>query len=233
MLTFTVPKEFRPFARSHPRECYKALFQAAKETLFAFAKDPKYIGSSNIGVTAVLHTWGRDLNYHPHLHAIVPGGAIGADGVSWLESRADFLIPVMAASVVFRAKYRAIMARIGLLQEIPVAVWDKTWNINCKAVGDGRQALRYLAPYVFRVAISNSRIVKVELGPDGKGLVTFTVRRSGTNTYKPMTVSAEEFLRRFLQHVLPSGFQKVRHSGFAHPRAKTNWEWLAMLVTVT
>ena len=96
-----------------------------------------------------------------------------------------------------------------------------------------RLALRYLAPYVFRVAISNNRIVKVEPGVDGTGMVTFTYRPSGTSSYKPMRVSAEEFIRRFLQHVLPSGFQKVRHFGFAHPRAKTNWEWLSMLVTVT
>jgi len=233
MLTFTVPAEFRRFVRSHPRDCYKALFQAAKETLFKLAKDPKYIGSSSLGMTGVLHTWGRDLNYHPHLHFIVPGGAIGEDGKSWLASRVDFLIPVQAASIIFRAKYKAIMKRCGLLSEIPDEVWSKEWIVNSKAVGDGRLALRYLAPYVFRVAISNRRIVKVEPGTDGEGLVTFTVRKSGTSSYKPMTVSAEEFLRRFLQHVLPSGFQKVRHFGFAHPRAKTNREWLSMLVTVT
>lgn len=98
MLTFTVPAEFRMFMRSHPRGCYKALFEAAKETLFALAADPKYIGSANISATGVLHTWGRDLNYHPHLHFIVPGGAIGLDGKSWLSSRVDFLIPVLAAS---------------------------------------------------------------------------------------------------------------------------------------
>ena len=233
MLTFTVPAEFRHFMRSHPRECYKAVFEAAKETLFALAADPKYVGSANIGATGVLHTWGRDLNYHPHLHFIVPGGAIGLDGKSWLSSRVDFLIPVLAASVLFRAKYKAIMERIGLLAETPPEAWDKAWNVNCKAVGDGRLALRYLAPYVFRVAISNSRIVKVAPGVDGAGVVTFTYRPSGTSSYKSMTVSAEEFIRRFLQHVLPSGFQKVRHFGFAHPRAKTNWEWLSMLVTVT
>jgi hypothetical protein len=233
MLTFTVPAKFRMFVRSHPRECYKALFEAAKETLFAWAKDPKYIGSSNIGATGVLHTWGRDLNYHPHLHVIVPGGAIGADGKSWLSSRVDFLIPVLAASILFRAKYKAIMDRLGLSAEIGAEVWDKAWNVNCKPVGDGRLALRYLAPYVFRVAISNSRIVKVEPGVDGTGMVTFTYRPSGTSSYKPLPVSAEEFIRRFLQHVLPSGFQKVRHFGFAHPRAKTQWEWLSMLVTVT
>ena len=98
--------------RSHPRECYKAVFEAAKETLFALAADPKYVGSANIGATGVLHTWGRDLNYHPHLHFIVPGGAIGLDGKSWLSSRVDFLIPVLAASVLFRAKYKAIMVSI-------------------------------------------------------------------------------------------------------------------------
>ena len=221
------------FMRSYPRECYKALFEAAKETLFALAKDPKYIGSSNINATGVLHTWGRDLNYHPHLHFIVPGGAIGLDGKSWLSSRVDFLIPVLAASILFRAKYKAIMDRLGLSAEIAAEVWEKAWNVNCQAVGDGTLALRYLAPYVFRVAISNSRIVKVEPGVDGTGMVTFTYRPSGTSSYKPMRLSAEEFIRRFLQHVLPSGFQKVRHFGFAHPRAKTNWEWLSMLVTVT
>jgi hypothetical protein len=233
MLTFTVPAEVRTFIRSHPRQCYKALFQAAKETLMALAKDPKFIGSSNLGATAVLHTWGRDLSYHPHLHFIVPGGAIGSDGKSWLTSRVNFLIPVEAASILFRAKYKAIMKRLGLLEAIPSEVWEKEWIVNCQAVGDGRLALRYLAPYVFRVAISNRRIVKVEAGPDGKGQVTFTYRPSGTRPYKAMTVSAEEFIRRFLQHVLPSGFQKVRRFGFAHPRAKTNWEWLSMLVTVT
>jgi len=233
ILTFTVPAEFRRFVRSQPRECYKALFKATKQTLFKLAKDPKYIGSSNLGLTGVLHTWGRDLNYHPHLHFIVPGGAIGEDGTSWLASRVDFLIPVRAASIIFRAKYKAIMKRCGLLAEIPEEVWSKDWIVNSKAVGDGRLALKYLAPYVFRVAISNSRIVRVEPGPDDAGLVTFTFRKSGTNAYKPMTVSAEEFIRRFLQHVLPSGFQKVRHFGFAHPRAKTNWDWLSMLITVT
>ena len=185
--------------RSHPRECYQALFEAAKETLFALAADPKYIGSANIGATGVLHAWGRDLNYHPHLHFIVPGGAISADGVSWLSSRIDFLIPVLAASVIFSAKYKAIMDRIGLLTEIPTEVWDKAWNVNCKAVGDGHLALRYFAPYVFRIAISNSRIVKVEPGPKGNGVVTFTYHPSGTSSYKPMTVSAEEFIRRFLR----------------------------------
>lgn len=207
--------------------------KASSQTVMKLAKDPKYIGSKQVGMTGVLHTWGRDLNYHPHVHFLVPGGAIGKDKVSWLPSRADFLIPVMAASKIFRAKFRSLMIRCGLFAKIPQSVWSQDWNVNSKAVGDGRQALQYLAPYVFRVAIGNWRIRNVEPGPDGLGQVTFMVRPSKTFKYKPMTVTAEEFMRRFLQHVLPSGFQKVRHFGFAHPRANIDWEWLAMVVTIT
>jgi hypothetical protein len=105
--------------------------------------------------------------------------------------------------------------------------------VHCQAVGDGRRALRYLAPYVYRVAISNRRLVKCEPGPDGLGRVTFTYRPHGSRRWRAMTVTAEEFLRRFLQHVLPCGFQKVRHYGFAHPRQRGDHEWLTMLVTVT
>ena len=167
------------------------------------------------------------------MHFIVPGGAIGEDGTSWLSSRADFFIPVLAASPIFRAKFKAEMKRCGLVDEIPEKAWKVAWNINSQAVGDGRSSLKYLAPYVFRVAIGNHRIVSVTPGPDGLGQVTYKVRRSGTRRYRSMTVSAEEFLRRYLQHVLPRGFQKVRHFGFMHPRSKTNWEWLSMLVTVS
>lgn len=105
--------------------------------------------------------------------------------------------------------------------------------VHSKAVRDGRVALRYLAPYVYRVAISNRRVVKCEPGPDGLGRVTFTYRPSGGRRYRALTVTAEEFIRRFLQHVLPRGLQKVRHYGFAPPRSRIDLEWLQMLVTVT
>jgi len=233
MITFTVPEEFRRFVRSHPRECYRALFKAAYDTLVKLAKDNKYVGSPNLGMTGILHTWGRDLNYHPHVHFLVPGGAISQDGQSWLPSRSNFFVSVHAASKVFRAKYRALMERAGLLDKIPSRVWKKAWLVNSQAVGDGRGALQYLARYVFRVAIGNHRILRITEGPDRKGEVTFSYKPSGTQRYKAMTVTAEEFIRRFLQHVLPSGFQKVRHFGFLHKRSKIQWEWLSMLVTVT
>jgi Putative transposase len=233
MMTSTVPASIRRFIRSHPRECYRALLVSAKHAIVTLAKNPKYLGSANVGITGVLHTWGRTLSYHPHTHWIVPGGAISQDGDEWLPSRTDFFVPVHAASEIYRAKFAEEMKRCGLLAKIPAKAWKQRWNVNCKAVGDGRSALGYLAPYVFRVAIGNRRIVKVEPGPDGKGLVIFAYRKTGSNRLRAMTVSAEEFIRRFLQHVLPRGFQKVRHYGFSHPRSKTNWEQLSMLVTVT
>lgn len=175
LVTFTVPQELRRFVRSHPRECYKALFDASSATLFELAKNPKHVGSSQFGFTGVLHTWGRALDYHPHVHYVVPDGAIGPDGQSWLPSRADFFVPVRAASKVFRAKFRDAMQEQGLLPEIPAEVWTKAWIVHSQAVGDGRQSLRYLAPYVFRVAIGNRRIVKREPGP-GSGSVSRSPR---------------------------------------------------------
>lgn len=233
LITFTVPHELRPLVRAHPRECYRAMFGAAAATLRELAKNPKYVGSSRLGFTGVLHTWGRTLSYHPHLHFVVPGGAISEDGEAWLPSRVDFFVPVRAASILYRAKFLALMAPTGLLDPIRKAVGTKKWVVHCKAVGDGRRALRYLAPYVYRVAISNRRLLKCEPGPDGLGRVTFTYRKSGSRRYRAMTLTAEEFMRRFLQHVLPCGFQKVRHYGFAHPRHRIDLEWLNMLVTVT
>ena len=233
LITFTIPQELRRFVRSHARECYRAMFRAAAATLIELAKNPKYVGSRTLGFTGVLHTCGRTLSYHPHVHFIVPGGAIGDDGTEWLPSRADFFVPVRAASIIFRAKFKELLAEAGLLDPIPQEVWTKSWVVHSKAVGDGRRALRYLAPYVYRVAISNRRIVKCEPGPDGLGRVTITYRKSGSRRYRSMQLTAEGFMRRFLQHVLPRGFQKVRHYGFAHPRHKIDLEWLKMLVTAT
>jgi hypothetical protein len=233
LITFTVPQELRPLVRAHPRECYPAMFAAAAATLRELARNPKHVGSDRLGFTGVLHTWGRNLSYHPHLHFLVPGGALSQDGQAWLPSRVDFFVPVKAASAVFRAKFLDALADSGLADQARQAVGDKDWVVHSQAVGDGRQALRYLAPYVFRVAISNRRLVKVEPGPDGLGRVTFSYRKREDGRYRTMTVTAEEFIRRFLQHVLPSGLQKVRHFGFAHPRQKTDWQWLQMLVTAT
>jgi hypothetical protein len=160
------------------------------------------------------------LNLHSRVHFIVPGGAISEDGQQWLPSRVDFFVPVKTSSVIYRAKFLDGLAASGLAEQASQAMGDKSWVVHSKAVGDGHRALRYLAPYVYRVAISNRRLVNCEPGPDGLGRVTFNYRKSGSRRWRAMTVTADEFIRRFLQHVLPSGFQKVRHYGFCHSRQK-------------
>ena len=232
LLTFTVPASLRSFVRSHQRACYAALFAASSAVIRKLAADPKYVGSSNCGFSGVLHTWGRDLSYHPHVHYVVPGGAVSEDGQRWLASAPNFFIPVKAASLIYREKFRDEMRKAGLLAQIDSSVWTEAWVVHSKAVGDGKRALRYLAPYVFRVAISDRRIISIEEGADGQGEVTFGYRKTGSHRWRRMTVTAEEFLRRFLQHVLPRGFQKVRHYGFASAIRQKRYDRIHWLVTL-
>jgi hypothetical protein len=227
LITFTLPAGLRELVRRHQRIAYPALFDASSAALKTLAADPKYVGTTRCGFFGVLHTWGRTLDYHPHVHYVVPGGGVGADGARWLPSRADFFVPVRALSVLFRAKFRDALERAGLLSQVDPTVWRQDWVVHCKAVGDGRASLQYLAPYVFRVAISDRRIVACE---DGR--VTFSYRRSGSNRWRTMTVDAFEFIRRFLQHVLPSGFQKVRHYGFLSANSAVSPEMVLWLVTL-
>ena len=151
LLTFTLPASLRRFVRSHQRACYGAMFRASSATIRTLAADPKYVGSSNCGFFGVLHTWGRTLGYHPHIHYVVPGGAVSEDGTQWLSSRANFFIPVKAASAIYRAKFCDEMRKEGLLGQIPPSVWQEAWVVHSQAVGDGKRSLKYLAPYVFRV----------------------------------------------------------------------------------
>ena len=227
LLTFTVPAGLRGFVRQHQRIAYAAMFEASSAAIKTLAADPKFIGTKRCGFFGVLHTWGRTLEYHPHLHYVVPGGGLSADGSQWLPSRADFFVPVRALSILFRAKFRAALDRAGLLAEVDPAVWRQDWVVHSQAVGDGQASLKYLAPYVFRVALSDRRVVACE-----DGQVTFSYRRSGSNRWRTMTVDAFEFLRRFLQHVLPSGFPKVRHYGFLSPNSRESIEAVRWLVTL-
>ena len=189
--------------------------------------DPKFIGTSRVGFFGVLHTWGRTLDYHPHVHYVVPGGGLNTDGSCWLPSRVDFLVPVQALLIVFRAKFRDILKREGLPNLADPAVWDRDWVVHSQAAGDGRASLHYLAPYVFRVAIGDHRIVSCD---DGK--VTFTYRRVGSNRPRKMMLGTLEFIRRFLQHLLPAGFQKIRHFGFLSPSSGIVLEAVRWLVTL-
>jgi len=207
MVTFTLPDSLRRVARSHQKLVYNLLFRASAAAAQQLTRDPRFVGGQ-IGMVGVLHTWTRDLNYHPHVHYLVPAGGLSKDGRTWLTARKDFLVPVKPLSILFRAKFRDAMKKTGLFALAPKETWKRDWVVHCQPVGSGAAALKYLAPYIFRVAISNNRILKLE---DGR--VTFRYIASDTRQTRYCTMTAEEFIRRFLQHVLPKGFIKVRYYG--------------------
>lgn len=225
MLTFTMPEQIRAFCRANQSAVYCAMFKAASGAITKLAKDPRHIGAELTGFTGVLHTWGRLLQYHPHLHFIVPGGGLSADRSQWLPARNAFYLPVRALSKIFRAKFKHEMAQNNLLCQINPEVWKLDWNVNCQPVGNAEASLKYLAPYVFRVAISNSRIVSFD-----ESTVTFCYRKQGSRRSRKTTLDVFEFIRRFLQHVLPSGFMKVRHYGFMSSNCRVALNRLRLLI---
>ena len=162
-------------------------------------------------MVGILHTWGRNLSYHPHIHYLVPAGAW--DGTVWRYIRYKrFLLPVKMLSTLFRAKFRDALKHSDCFDQIPATTWTKDWVVHCQPVGQGKRALKYLAAYVFRVAISNRRLVS-----STNTAVSFRYRPSGSQEWHFCTLTPMEFMRRFLQHVLPKGFVKVRYYGFFSP----------------
>ena len=209
MVTFTVPEQLRRVIRSHQKIAYKALFDTSSATLKTLSADEKYIGGDLPGFFGVLHTWGRQLEYHPHIHYIIPGGSFDKECGFWRSSRIDFYLPSWALSKMFREKFKSVMINAGLYDQINPVVWKLDWNVNCQAVGSSEGSLKYLAPYVFKVAISNSRIIKVE-----NRCVCFRYKKQKSSRWRTMSLDVMEFIRRYLQHVLPDGFMKIRYYGF-------------------
>jgi len=228
MITVTVPEELRPFMRSNQQIAYSALFKSSADAIKKFAKDDKYIGGDLPGFFGVLHTWGRQLVYHPHIHFIIPGGALSTEDNMWHPSRIDFLLPVKALSPIIREKFKDEMKKVDKMEQIPQGVWTADWNINCQAVGTADASIRYLAPYVFKVAITDSRIVGVE----GR-TVTFRYLVKNSNRFRTCSLDVMEFIRRFLQHVLPSGFMKVRYYGFMNANCSKSIEEVAALIELS
>ncbi len=218
-VVFTLPHALNRLAQYRPRVIYNLLFKAAAETLQTFGRDPKHLGGE-IGITAILHTWGQNLGQHIHLHCLVTGGALAADGSKWTSSHPRYLFPVRALSPVFRAKYlsalecafdKGALPREGAeVEALFASLRENPWVVYTKRPFAGPESvIQYLGRYTHRIAISNHRIV-AEQG----GAVRFRwrdYRDSGRN--KIMTLRATEFLRRFLLHVLPSGFMRIRHFG--------------------
>jgi hypothetical protein len=213
MVTFTVPSELRDLIRANQKVCYAALFKAASDAMKKMAKDPRFVGCDTAGFTGILHTWTRQLEYHPHVHFIVPGGGLSKDGAEWKPSGAAFFVHANPLSKIYRAKFIERLKKEGL--KVPPCVWDPDWVVDCRNVGNGKKALNYLAQYVFRVAIAPSRILKVT-----DTQVLFKYRRSGEKKWRKCKLKIFEFMRRYLQHVLPHGFTKVRHYGFMAANTK-------------
>jgi hypothetical protein len=211
LLTFTLPGDFNEVIRSHQSLIYDLLFKTSAAATQQLAQDPRFIGGQ-IGMVGVLHTWGRNLAYHPHIHYLVPAGGLVSNAETWLPARQNFLLPVRALSRIFRGKLHQALRKIDCYARIPAKVWKQEWVVHCEPVGTGLGALKYLAPYIFRVAISNNRILKLE---DDR--VTFRYRDTETGAERFCTLGAEDFIHRFLQHVLPKSFVKVRYYGLFSP----------------
>lgn len=211
LVTFTVPEGLRRTIRSHPRELLDLLMRLSASTLQDLAANRKWLGGMP-GLTAVLHTWTRQYEYHPHVHFIATGGGINARG-QWVEASPKFLVPVHGLSSVMRARFRdALHAQHpDIFRTVPPKVWQQDWVVHSKPVGSGEKALLYLSRYVYRVALTERAILNHT--PEQ---ITLRYRRSDTNQPRTMRLAPAEFLRRFLQHVLPSQFRKIRYFGLHH-----------------
>jgi hypothetical protein len=233
-VVFTLPPHLNPLVRVNQRALYTLLFQAATQTLQEFARDPKHLGAE-LGITAVLHTWGQTLTEHVHVHCIVTGGGLTADGTQWRSCRRRFLFAVKALSKVFRGKYLAGLSRLRAGQHLGFAgtsaplAEDEAWATFLRQLhrtrwvvyakppwGGPAQVLKYLSRYTHRVAISNQRLVFV-----GDGVVRLRYKDyAAGGTTKGMELRAEEFLRRFLLHVVPPHFVRIRHCGLLANRTR-------------
>ena len=211
MVTFTFPCELRALAWRHQTVVYNLLFTTAVSTLKDFGLNPKQLGAE-MGMTAVLHTHSRCLDYHPHLHVVVPGGGVNKTTRQWKKTRGKFLFNKTALAKVFRARLLTAIKAAGLA--LPGKLPDK-WVVHCKHVGKGAPALKYLSRYLYRGVISEKNIIANQ-----NGNVTFTYTDSNTGQTRYRTLKGEDFLWLVLQHVLPKGFRRVRDYGFLHGNAR-------------
>jgi hypothetical protein len=226
-VVFTLPEQLKPLTLRNRRRVYELLFRCASATLLQLAADPKRLGAQ-IGLTAVLHTWGQNLLFHPHLHCVVTGGGLTADGKCWVAAREGYLLPVKMMARLFRGKFLHGLQQLYAAGELTFAgntadladpkifaalrdqLYRRDWVVYAKPpFGGAEHVYRYLGRYTHRVAISNSRLVAME---DDRVRFYYKDYADG-NRKKQMTLSAEEFIRRFLLHVLPKRFVRIRHYG--------------------
>ena len=242
---FTIPHELNPITLCNKKVIFNILFDSVAKTLRQFATDPKHKLGGKLGFTAILHTWDQRLLDHFHLHCVIPGGVISDDNTHWVNARDNFLFSVKALSIVFRGKFidalknaynnnelifpgkTEIFAKPQYFKKLVDQLYKKGWVVYSKKPFAGpKQVLDYLGRYTHRVAISNYRIKSI-----ANGKVSFTYRdRPDDNKSKLMTIDAHEFIRRFLLHVLPQSYKKIRHFGFLASRCKK--KYLAQIRTI-
>ena len=226
LVTFTVPEPLRAFFRAHQRLAYDALFAESARALQDVARRTLPL-RGELGLLGVLHTWTRQLGYHPHVHYLVPAVAWREDGTLCFPKDPEFLLPVRRLSARFRARLRRRLREEHppLASTLPSPAWRQPWVVHSQFAGRGPQALSYLARYVAKTALASTRLLAQD-----EHTVTFSYRRSGSNTERKLTLPGENFLHRFLQHVLPKGFRRVRSYGWLSPAARVRFEHIATLL---
>jgi len=241
-VVFTVPEQLRPVFYQNQTLMYNLLFKSVSETLHELAADKKFLGAK-LGFTTVLHTWGQNLSYHPHIHCIIPAGGLSILS-KWIYSRKKFFIPVRVLSRLFRGKFLNLIQSLNLsffgdsaylndTRNFAVFLkdcYDFDWVVYCKPPFKSASCVvEYLGRYTHRVAISNNRIISID-----NGIVTFKHRDyKDNNKSKIMSLTAVEFIRRFLMHILPSRFTKIRHFGFLASKVKSSLLHLCKILTRT
>ena len=213
-VTATVPPELRPLCLRHQKILYGLLMKSAAEAVRDLAAEKRFVGAQ-VGILAALHTWTGQLHHHPHVHMLVTGGGVSDDGTAWHEAPNGFLVPVKKLSPMIADRFAKALRKDHpeLYAQVPPKTWKRPWCSYCKPCGNGKDAvLRYLGRYVFRIALSNPRLLDMD-----DTHVTFRYKVRDTGLWKTERVPGVEFLRRFLLHVLPKGFHKVRYYGLWHP----------------
>lgn len=226
LVTFTVPDQVGSVLRRRQRAGYSALFDAGAGSIRDVGAATKSLRGCNLGFFGVLHTWGRDpMVYHPHVHFVVPGGGVSENRSAWQATPENFLFHHGTLIKVYKAKLADELRAAGLYDQVPVEAWKKKFVVGIKPVGNGQAVLKYLAPYVHRVAISDNRIVACD-----ESSVTYRYKPSGSQRYETRKVPGQEFVRGFVQHALPRGLQKIRYYGWMGSNFKVSLDEVKWLV---
>jgi hypothetical protein len=229
-LVATVPSELRSLFLRHQKRLYSLLMKIAADAVRALAAEKRYVGAE-VGILAVLHTWTGRLHHHPHVHMLVTGGGVTDDGTTWHDAPNEFLVPVKRLSPLIAKRFAQALQKghPDLFRQIPANLWSRPWCSYCKSHGTGKDAvLQYLARYVFRIALTNHRLMSMD-----ESHVTLRHKDHDTGQWKTERIEGVQFLRRFLFHVLPKGLHKVRYYGLWHPCKRDRQAQARLLLELT